>query len=48
MRAAVVETIGPFDAIKVNDIEAPSPVPGEVLIPFGFLSPVWTLPMAGW
>lgn len=32
MRAAVVEAFGPFDAIKVKEIEAPSPLPGEILI----------------
>jgi NADPH2:quinone reductase len=32
MRAAVVEAFGPFDAIKVKEIAAPSPMPGEVLI----------------
>lgn len=32
MRAAVVEAFGPFDAIKVKEIEAPSPAPGEILI----------------
>ena len=32
MRAAVVEAFGPFDAIKVREIEAPSPAPGEILI----------------
>jgi NADPH2:quinone reductase len=32
MRAAVVEAFGPFDSIKVKEIEAPSPAPGEILI----------------
>lgn len=32
MRAAVVEVFGAFDAIKVNEIKAPSPMPGEVMI----------------
>lgn len=32
MRAAVVEAFGAFDAIKVKEIEAPLPMPGEVLI----------------
>jgi NADPH2:quinone reductase len=32
MRAAVVEAFGPFDAIKVRQVAAPSPAPGEVLI----------------
>lgn len=32
MRAAVVEAFGPFDAIKVSEIETPTPAPGEVLI----------------
>jgi NADPH:quinone reductase len=32
MRAAVVEAFGAFDAIKVKEIEAPSPMAGEVLI----------------
>ncbi len=32
MRAAVVEAFGPFDAIRVKAIEAPSPLPGESLI----------------
>jgi NADPH:quinone reductase-like Zn-dependent oxidoreductase len=32
MRAALVEAFGPFDAIKVKEIEAPTPMPGEVLI----------------
>ena len=32
MRAAVVEAFGPFDRIKVKQIEAPTPEPGEILI----------------
>ena len=32
MRAAVVEAFGPFDRIKVKQIEAPSPGAGEILI----------------
>ena len=32
MRAAVVEAFGPFDGIKVKEIEAPSPAAGEILI----------------
>lgn len=32
MRAAVVEAFGPFDGIKVKEIEAPSPAGGEILI----------------
>lgn len=32
MRAAVVEAFGAFDAIKVKEIEVPTPAPGEVLI----------------
>src|SRR5262245_42249202 len=32
MRAAVVEAFGPFDGIKVKDIEAPAPAAGEILI----------------
>ena len=32
MRAAVVEAFGPFDAIRVKELETPSPAPGEVLI----------------
>ena len=32
MRAAVVEAFGPFDRIKVKEIEAPSPAAGEILI----------------
>ena len=32
MRAAVVEAFGPFDRIKVKQIEAPTPGPGEILI----------------
>ena len=32
MRAAVVEAFGPFDRIKVKEIEAPAPGPGEILI----------------
>jgi NADPH:quinone reductase len=32
MRAAVVEAFGPFDGIKVKEIEAPSPAEGEILI----------------
>jgi NADPH2:quinone reductase len=32
MRAAVVEAFGPFDAIKVKEIETPLPAPGEILI----------------
>ena len=32
MRAAVVEAFGPFDGIKVKQIEAPSPAGGEILI----------------
>ena len=32
MRAAVVEAFGPFDAIQVKAIEAPSPQPGEIRI----------------
>jgi len=29
MRAAVVEAFGPFDGIKVKEIEAPSPAAGR-------------------
>jgi hypothetical protein len=32
MRAAVVEAFGPFDRIKVKEIEAPTPAQGEILI----------------
>jgi NADPH2:quinone reductase len=32
MRAAVVESFGPFDRIKVKEIEAPAPAPGEIVI----------------
>jgi NADPH2:quinone reductase len=32
MRAAVVEAFGPFDAIRVKDVEAPRAAPGEVLV----------------
>jgi len=32
MRAAVVEAFGPFNGIKVKEIEAPAPAPGEILI----------------
>jgi NADPH2:quinone reductase len=32
MRAAVVEAFGPFDGVKVKEIEAPSPAAGEILI----------------
>ena len=32
MRAAMVEAFGAFDAIKVKEIEVPTPAPGEVLI----------------
>lgn len=32
MRAAVVEAFGPFDTIKAKQVEAPSLLPGEVLI----------------
>jgi NADPH2:quinone reductase len=32
MRAAVVEAFGPFDQIKVKEIEAPKPAQGEILI----------------
>ncbi|MCC7487501.1 MAG: quinone oxidoreductase [Burkholderiales bacterium] len=32
MRAAVVEAFGPFDGIRVREIEAPVPARGEVLI----------------
>ena len=32
MRAAIVEAFGPFDGIRVKEIEAPSPAAGEILI----------------
>ena len=32
MRAAVVGAFGPFDGIRVKEIEAPSPAVGEILI----------------
>src|SRR5262245_19645095 len=32
MRAAVVEAFGPYDGIKVKEIEAPAPAAGEILI----------------
>ena len=32
MRAAVVEAFGPFDRIKVKEIDAPAPAHDEILI----------------
>ncbi|MGZ8263898.1 MAG: quinone oxidoreductase family protein [Burkholderiales bacterium] len=32
MRAAVVESFGPFDRIKIKEVEAPAPAQGEIVI----------------
>jgi NADPH:quinone reductase-like Zn-dependent oxidoreductase len=32
MRAAIVEAFGPFDGIRVREINTPSPAAGEILI----------------